>query len=314
MSYIEGVDVSWPQGNYHPGNETFVIVGASSADGGELFVQRTYAQQVDNARAAGKQVGHYFFNGNVSPTTAANYFVDHLHDYRKGDYIVLDIESSESGHRPAWNPTQAQEWVTVVAGRLQIKPGSIGLYMNRSDNKQPGWETLVSLGCWLWIAWPGAESAITTGAWPTWNMWQYTIRDGVDRNYAKLPTLPAGGSGITIDWNKKMWLLWDTKGTGWLATEEGFRWLGNMQQYNLFKRLINSNQASDRPETYNPEEVQIMIDILNKPVQGAPTTPPPVSGGATAAQIAAEVDKVLKDDFAAVPGAVASEASKRLAS
>jgi len=36
------------------------------------------------------------------------------------------------------------------------------------------------------------------------------------------------------------------------------------------------------------------------------------SGGATAEQIAAAVDATLKDDFAAVPGAVNDDAAKRL--
>lgn len=177
----EAVDVSWPQGNYQPGPEALVFVGASSADGGTLFVQHTYAMQVDNARRAGKQVGHYFFNGAVDPLTCADYFVAHLHDYRPGDLIALDVESSGRGKVAPWTPSQALIFRDWVAAHLGIS--AIGMYGSISVMSAPGWGSVEHAGAWLWLAWPGLESQIRLGEWSRWSMWQYTIAGGVDRDH-----------------------------------------------------------------------------------------------------------------------------------
>jgi Glycosyl hydrolases family 25. len=195
---VFGVDTSWPQGDYQPGSESFVFVGASSADGGSLFVQFTYAQQVDNARRAGKEVGHYFFNGAVDPVAAANFFAENLHDYRPGDGIALDVESSGSGTIPAWSWGDAEKWVDQVAARLHIPTSAVGIYCDMSTVNRPGGQGLVTRGCWLWIAWPGPESQISTGAWHDWTIWQYGI-NGVDVDKAKTPLqqLTAGPTSLT---------------------------------------------------------------------------------------------------------------------
>lgn len=61
-----------------------------------------------------------------------------------------------------------------------------------------------------------------------------------------------------------MLLTWDTRGTGWLVTEDGFAGLGSPEIYQLFYRLINSEQSrspfvnAKKPETFLPAEIQIM--------------------------------------------------------
>lgn len=195
MSYIYGVDVSWPNGNYWPGSEAFVIVGAVSLDGGSPFVQRTYRQQVANARAAGKAVGHYAFNGRtnrMSPAAFADYFVNNLYDYRIGDVLVLDVESSEGGDYRAWNPSEAREFRDRVQSRIATR---LGIYGNRSDMGAPGWGALKATGSWLWIAWPGDESRLASiGEWGSdWSIWQYSSAGNLDRNYAKVPLAQLAG-------------------------------------------------------------------------------------------------------------------------
>lgn len=59
-----------------------------------------------------------------------------------------------------------------------------------------------------------------------------------------------------------MRLLFDTKGIGYLITDDGSLALPNMQVYNLFRRLINSNQTKDKPEVLLPEEVGILNNHL----------------------------------------------------
>ena len=59
-------------------------------------------------------------------------------------------------------------------------------------------------------------------------------------------------------------LVWDTDGTGYLVTEDGLMGLASPQVYNLFYRVINSNQGNSpfvkgaRPDTFNLAEVGIM--------------------------------------------------------
>lgn len=187
MGYLYGVDVSWPNGNYYPGPESFVGVGAVSLDGGSPFVQTTYRQQVSNARNAGKEVIHYAFNGRttqLSPAGFADYFVANLYDYRPGDGLALDVESSETGTFPAWTPGQATEFRDRLQSRITTR---MGVYGNRTDMGKAGWGALKATGTWLWIAWPGDESYLSSiGDWGNdWSIWQYSSAGGLDRNYAK---------------------------------------------------------------------------------------------------------------------------------
>lgn len=73
--------------------------------------------------------------------------------------------------------------------------------------------------------------------------WQHTTEPGTTRR-------------------RTMFLIWDTNGTGYLVTPNGRLALPTMQVYNLFKRLIESEQSAPKPETFNPQEVQIIDDHL----------------------------------------------------
>lgn len=52
-----------------------------------------------------------------------------------------------------------------------------------------------------------------------------------------------------------MYLIWSTGGTGYLVTPNRVIGLRSMAHYNLFKRIINSNQAADQPEVFNALEI-----------------------------------------------------------
>ena len=61
-----------------------------------------------------------------------------------------------------------------------------------------------------------------------------------------------------------MLLVLDTTGTGWIVTPDGFGGLASPQIYQLFYRLINSDQTKSpfvngmRPENFLRAEVDIM--------------------------------------------------------
>lgn len=63
---------------------------------------------------------------------------------------------------------------------------------------------------------------------------------------------------------RTMFLIWDTDGTGYLVTPNGRLGLPSMQVYNLFKRVIESDQSAAQPEIFNPQEMQIIDDHLKQ--------------------------------------------------
>jgi murein DD-endopeptidase MepM/ murein hydrolase activator NlpD len=60
-----------------------------------------------------------------------------------------------------------------------------------------------------------------------------------------------------------MYLIWSTGGTGYLVTPNRVIGLRSMAHYNLFKRVINSNQAAAQPEVFNDLEIAQINAYLN---------------------------------------------------
>lgn len=187
---LEGVDVSYAQGNYQPGAEQFVIINASRANVG-LVSGSMYRAQVANARAAGKHVGHYFFNGNIDPVRCANFFVDNL-AYQPGDTLWLDVESEAGTNTVAWSPAEALAFIQTVRSRLGVVPG---VYLNRSLMDGFDWSQVVATGAPLWIAYYN-PSPPPIRWWSDWAVWQYTSNP-IDRNKAQ-SLIPAGGGAVPI--------------------------------------------------------------------------------------------------------------------
>lgn len=180
MAYPEGPDVSYAQGNYIPtAQDDFVIVNASRANRGFLEVGSNYKAQVDAARKANKPLGHYFFNGNTGPIECADFFVDNLYDFRKGDLIAVDVEDEASTGTVAWNPVQADRFLNRAAMRLEIPRTATAAYMNRDVRGRYDWFGVWVNGTRKWISSPGTDPG-------DWDIWQHTFTP-MDRNYAKLP-------------------------------------------------------------------------------------------------------------------------------
>ncbi|GAA4175725.1 GH25 family lysozyme [Gryllotalpicola koreensis] len=181
------VDVSWPQGDYS-GGSVLIGIGAWSLDGGKPFVQSTYHRQVDNARRNGLRVIHYAFNGRtdaMSPAAFADYCYANLYDWRAGDGIALDVESSERGKYPSWSIAQADQFRAQLSKRMLECDVNLrlGIYGSRSDMGRAGWGAQEKLGCWLWIAWPGWTSGAAYGEWSKWYMLQYSTAGGIDHDH-----------------------------------------------------------------------------------------------------------------------------------
>lgn len=173
-----GADISYAQGNpaasAFPGQ--FVIVNASRGNVG-LVVGSEYHNQVNTMRAAGKWIGHYFFNGDSntgpSPLASANFFVANLYNHALSDVLVLDVESTGV---VAWTPAQALVFAKQV---FALTGKKIGIYLNQSLLKQD-WSALVEFGCWLWMA-DYSGGPYPSGNWPVATMVQ-TSSAGFDHD------------------------------------------------------------------------------------------------------------------------------------
>lgn len=179
MTYIEGVDTSYAQGAYVPSTERFIFINASRDNRGKLESGDYYHTQVDNARAAGKVVGHYFFNGNAqTPAECAKYFVDNLYDFRDGDWLWLDSEDEPGTGTVHWVPDECSQFIEVVRKATGVIPG---MYLNLDLTNRHDWSTVVNIGSPLWLADYDATTTPTVQWWPNWFCWQYTDKP-LDRN------------------------------------------------------------------------------------------------------------------------------------
>ncbi|MET7370909.1 glycoside hydrolase family 25 protein, partial [Streptomyces sp. NPDC005566] len=181
---VQGVDVS----NYQLGidyaraageGRSFLIAKAGGCQLAEgPYVTSSYAGHVDGSRAAGLRVGHYWLSGDfLTPTAAADYFVDHLHDYRVGDVLALDVEVLDDSTR-LWSDTDVSAWFNRV--RERVGAYVPWFYISAGALRAGTWSRTVAAGAHLWAASWGPNNGTYPGApdlggrYPDWAAHQYT--------------------------------------------------------------------------------------------------------------------------------------------
>lgn len=193
MSGVYGIDVATTQRNLdfqaaRNAGYQFAIVKAGGSNVSPTYVAPHYAAQVARARAAGMVVGHYWVAGSTNPTADANYFVDHLYDYRAGDLLALDNEAIDDGI--FWNDSLTATFMQTVKNRLGKAPF---LYTYSALLNSIAWTQTKAVGSKLWVAHytetPGNPNI--GSSFPIWDIHQYTSsgqQNGValDINVAKL--------------------------------------------------------------------------------------------------------------------------------
>ncbi|MET0402038.1 MAG: GH25 family lysozyme [Cystobacter sp.] len=193
MTGVYGIDVGTTQRDLdfkaiRAAGYQFAIVKAGGSNVSPLYVAPYYAQQVSRARAAGLLVGHYWVAGSTGPANDAQYFMDHLYDYRAGDLLVLDNEAIDEGI--FWNDSLTATFMQAVKSRLGKAPF---LYTYSSLLTAHTWTQTRAVGSKLWIAhYTGTPGNPTIGsAYPQWDIHQYTSsgnQEGIplDLNVARL--------------------------------------------------------------------------------------------------------------------------------
>ncbi|MDN6457527.1 MAG: peptidoglycan-binding protein [Yaniella sp.] len=169
-----GHDISRWQGSINVNAlGSFVIVKAGGSDIGYYYTDPMYARNARAVRAAGKQLGHYYYNGYADPTAAANSFVNGLVSYQAGDPLVYDAEESRFV-----SPAKVQAWVQQVRKRLGSN-ANVYVYMSSSVTRAYNWSSVAASGVRLWVANYGSNNGAYHGSpsvayWDKWLIHQYT--------------------------------------------------------------------------------------------------------------------------------------------
>jgi GH25 family lysozyme M1 (1,4-beta-N-acetylmuramidase) len=167
-----------------------VIVKAGGYNITPLYVSPHYAEQVDQARAAGLKVGHYFVVGHGDPTAEADFFTSHLHGFDPAhDVLVLDDERLD-GNADFWTDGNAATFLRRVIAKTGVTADRVWLYLGAYNGRANVWPTVTALGIRWWVAQYGTDDG-TRQAAPSvhWDVHQYTSQGRiagytVDRSYS----------------------------------------------------------------------------------------------------------------------------------
>ena len=183
---------------------SFVIVKAGGSDIGYYYTDPMYVRNAKAVRAAGKQLGHYYYNGYADPTAAANSFVNGLVSYRTGDPLVYDAEESRFV-----SPAKVMAWVQQVRSRLGAD-ANVYVYMSSSVTRAYNWSSVAASGVKLWVANYGSNNGAYHGSpsvayWDKWLIHQYTsvgrvsgYNGSLDTNLARSGAFGNGTTTTTV--------------------------------------------------------------------------------------------------------------------
>lgn len=173
-----------------------VVVKAGGADSG-IYKDADHDQNVANARAAGLDIDHYFFNGPGDPAAHARAFVAYAAP-RSGDRLWYDVENE--GSMPHATPAAAATFGATTKALCGILAG---LYMSSSVTKSANWSGNVALGQELWVAQYGVNDgdphgAPSIGYWKAYTYWQYTSNETLPSYGGRLDaSLPSSARVLT---------------------------------------------------------------------------------------------------------------------
>jgi GH25 family lysozyme M1 (1,4-beta-N-acetylmuramidase) len=200
-----GHDISRWQGNINiSALGSFVIVKAGGSDIGYYYTDPMYARNAQAVRAAGKQLGHYYYNGYANPTATANSFVNSLVGYQAGDPLVYDAEESRFV-----SPAKVMAWVQQVRARLGAT-ANVYVYMSSSVTRAYNWSSVAASGVKLWVANYGSNNGAYHGSpsvayWDKWLIHQYTsvgrvsgYNGSLDTNLARSGAFGNGTTTTTV--------------------------------------------------------------------------------------------------------------------
>jgi GH25 family lysozyme M1 (1,4-beta-N-acetylmuramidase) len=202
-----GIDVSTPQQglNFTQAKQEgaqFAIVKMGGQNVTPEYVAPDYAQQIDQARSAGLDIGHYYVPGSGStPKEQADFMADHLHNFDKNhDVLALDDEVLDS-NGTLWTDANATQFFTELIQRTGISANQLWFYIDASNAHSHGpWTQVTNLGVRIWWASYGdgttghtpTEQPELNGSFPKWDIHQFSSKSiiagqTVDGDYTTEP-------------------------------------------------------------------------------------------------------------------------------
>ncbi|TFD47564.1 hypothetical protein E3T46_17360 [Cryobacterium sp. Hh11] len=235
--------------------------------------------------------------------------------YRAGGFSQSFSTATLAGNAAGWlNPSPLSAPRGAIhywgngPGHVAFELGG-GLMLMASDGATSLWGT--ALGTATLAEYSKRKPSMRYRGW--------SLRHGTQTLAASAAPAATHSAPIPTRKKKSMYLAWDTNGTGYLVTDQGWFGLPSMQYYDLFKRLLNS--TADAPQTFNKLETDMMNNVLrglslNNNTQAAAPT---IDAGAIAKVVAEAVRSQIGDvnvtiDEAAIAKAVNDDAAARLAS
>lgn len=132
-------------------------------DNNPRYIGYYYHGLVDNSRAIGYRIGHYWVpDARKDPAGAANFYVDNLRNWTPQDFAVLDNESFR-GNDPdgpggplqdslRYSDQQVAAWVHTVKTRLGIPGNQVLVYSGLADARGSDWTRTLATGANFIIA------------------------------------------------------------------------------------------------------------------------------------------------------------------
>jgi hypothetical protein len=305
---------------------TYVKLGGNNLAGNVPYYSDSYPGFVDNARAAGYRVGHYWLTGGSSPEASAQFFTARIRNRQASDFYVLDNEALDSGRR--WTDSESARFFRVVGDAFGY--GNLFLYGARdNDLGRHTWPETLALGVKVisanfnnrplvnYVPATIPASAVKghqyTSSASVGGMTNIDMNAFTDDAFVG-SSVPTGGNATPLKKKgNRMFLDWDTGGTGYLTTEDGVLPLTSPTVYNLFFRKINSDQLltpfavpqvpgakSGRPDTFLKAEQDIVnanLRILASSVQTSIPLDPAKLASAVADAIGGKLDVTVESDL-----------------
>ncbi|WP_105204270.1 LysM peptidoglycan-binding domain-containing protein [Neobittarella massiliensis] len=174
-----GIDVSSYQGDID-----FAAVRAAGiqvvyirSSVGSGFVDATFAQNYQRAKAAGLQVGFYHYVTARSEAEArqqAQFFVSTISGTQPDCRLAMDFESFGDLSVAQINAI-GQAFIQTVA---ELSGKEVVLYSN-AYTARTVWSPQMAASYPLWVAHYGVDAPGDSGAWQSWVGWQYTSTGSV---------------------------------------------------------------------------------------------------------------------------------------
>lgn len=162
---IQGIDVATGQANldfnipWAAGHRAcYVKLGGDNVP---RYIAPYYTQQVDKARTRGYTMGHYWVpDARQDPVGAADFYVNNLRGWTVKDFAVLDNESFDNdpdGTGPLktslrYTDAQVAAWVNRVKARKNIPGSQVLVYSGWYDAAGTTWTQTLATGAMFLIA------------------------------------------------------------------------------------------------------------------------------------------------------------------